>query len=104
MISYRDRLAVRPLVGTAWAWEPYKPHVAAIIKVTAIHWDGQEWRVSAQIVASVRGTETVEPEWRVDLSRFWEASYALGAAGPWGASPSSVRRGEPQPDEEGGQL
>lgn len=96
-----DAEAPRPLADTFWAWEPELEHAAALIKVTSVRWNGEEWHVGAQVLAGAEGTAVSDNTWWNDLSRFWEAChYVAPDAGPNAFAP--VRRGAPQPDETGG--
>jgi len=100
--SYR-RDAVRPLAGTLWVWEPDSPHAIALIKVTRVRWNGEEWHVGARALL-YDPAKPLEParwtneSWN-DLSRFWEACHRVA---PMAGAPTvggQFRRGEPQPDE-----
>lgn len=98
-MSY-DREAVRPLAGTRWAWEPGSPHAAALIEVTGVRWNGEEWWVTARVLAGSDTAGKAGAEYGNDLSRFWEASHRVSKnAGPAGYHPDAVRRGAPRPDE-----
>lgn len=95
-----DRQAARPVAGTLWAWEPGKPHAAALIKVTEVRWNGEEWWVRARILAGSVTAGLAGREYLNDLSRFWEAChYVLRAPGPSRMQNGVVRRGEPQAGE-----
>ena len=101
-VSY-NREAVRPLVGTIWAWEPGNPDAAALIEVTRVTWNGEEWWVTAKTLADNDkfGGPKVGAEYPNDLARFWEAAYRVSKNhGPGGYHPDAVRRGAPLADEQ----
>lgn len=94
-VSSYDRDATRPLVGSLWAWEPEA--APALIKVTTVRWNGEEWRVGTRSLATVSlpGNLQSGEIWN-DLSRFWEACHAVAESpGPRG----HTRRGAPQAGE-----
>lgn len=101
MVDDHNREAVRPLLGTLWAWEPRKAHAACLIEVTRTWWNGEEWWVTARIVAAPAGDrEKIGREYPNELSRFWEACHRVSKnPGPAGYHPDAVRRGAPQADE-----
>ncbi len=99
-MSY-NREAVRPLAGTLWAWEPRKPHAAALVEVTEVRWNGEEWWVRARILAGSVAAGLAGREYLNDLDRFWEACHRVSVNhGPAGYHPAAVRRGPPQADEQ----
>jgi hypothetical protein len=100
-VSY-DREAVRPLVGTLWAWEPRSSHAAALIEVTKVIWNGEEWWVSARVIAACgKYGQEAGGEYPNDLDRFWEACHRVSVNhGPAGYHPNAVRRGPPLADEQ----
>jgi len=98
-VSY-NREAVRPLVGTIWAWEPRKPRVAALVEVTRVWWNGEEWWVKARIIAGSEFAGKPGSEWGNELNRFWEACHRVSVDhGPAGYHPAAFRRGPPQAGE-----
>jgi hypothetical protein len=98
-IDSHNRTAARPVVGSLWAWEPEKPHAAALIKVTSVRWNGEEWWVGTeQLLPGAEGDEI----WN-DLSRFWEACHYVavdpGLSGAPDMALAVTLFGEPRPDE-----
>jgi hypothetical protein len=91
----RDRNATRPLAGTLWAWEPGEPTAAALIEVTRTWWNGEEWWVSARILAGPQAGG----EYPNELGRFWEACHRVHARPGPGRGRGATRSGEPQPEE-----
>ena len=93
-IDSYNRTARRPLVGTLWMWEPES--APALIRVTSVVWNGEEWRVGTLPLPAPPGPE--RELWN-DLSRFWEAChYVRPQAGPPGVR-GATRSGTPEPDE-----
>jgi hypothetical protein len=96
--------ARRPVVGSLWVWEPEKPHAVALIKVTAVRWNGEEWFVGTEALAEnageVMGTSNIGHGviWN-DLSHFWEACHYVAASPGPPRARGAVRRGEPQEGE-----
>ena len=95
MISSYDREATRPLAGTLWVWEPEKPHAVALIRVTGVRWNGEEWHVGARAITDGAGSG----EYWNDLSRFWEAAHRVSRRATAAGTPGVTRKGAPQPDE-----
>jgi hypothetical protein len=93
------RGAVRPVVGTVWAWEPEAAHAAALIRVTGVRWNGEEWYVGTEALGGGRPAKTSGATLWNDLSRFWEACHAVAAEPGPGGRRGLVRRGAPRPDE-----
>lgn len=98
-IDSYNREATRPLVGTLWVWEPET--APALIKVSAVRWNGEEWWVEAEIVAVAPRPGCGEPGERYpnDLSRFWEAVHRVSRRAGAAGTPGVTRRGAPQADE-----
>ena len=100
------REAMRPLAGTLWAWEPESEHAAALIRVTAVHWNGEEWFVGAEVLAENPRPAIGRPTmgrgvfWN-DLDRFWEACHRVHVKPGPRSGRGVTRRGDPQPDEVG---
>lgn len=95
MISSYDRNAVRPLAGTLWAWEPES--APALIRVTSVRWNGEEWYVGTMTLAEYVLPGSLGREVWNDLSRFWEACHrVLAQPGPQGGQ---TRHGAPRADE-----
>jgi len=98
-VSY-DRNALRPLPGTLWAWEPRSEHSRALIEVTSVRWNGEEWFVGVRaLLASTAFRVLARGVIWNDLERFWEACHYI-ASEP-GPGSGLARSGAPQPDEMG---
>jgi hypothetical protein len=102
MISSYDREATRPLAGTLWVWEPEKPHAVALIRVTGVRWNGEEWFVQTTTIAAAGaypGDVVGAVNWN-DLGRFWEAAHRVSRRATASGTPGVTRKGAPQPDEQ----
>lgn len=102
MISGYDPEAVRPVVGSLWAWEPDKPHAAALVQVTDVWWNGEEWWVgtlSPAVAAASIGRLRLRPDIN-ELDRFWEAVHGIMVRpGPVQSRRGLTRSGRPLPEE-----
>lgn len=97
-MSY-DRNALRPLPGTLWAWEPRAEHARALVEVTSVRWNGEEWFVGTKALLA-RDTFGAVGDGEIcnDLDRFWEAChYVAPEAGAHACAP--LRSGAPVADE-----
>jgi len=100
MISSYDRNAARPTVGTLWAWEPET--ALALVKVTSVLWNGEEWFVGTRSVLDIGLPSTLgRGEVWNDLSRFWEACHYVAANPGVPGTRGATRRGVPEPEELG---
>jgi len=96
-INSYDISAARPLAGTLWVWEPQA--APALVKVTRVLWNGEEWWVETQSLADYGPfRQKLGVAWN-DLSRFWEACHCVAASAGPPQTKGITRRGDPQPDE-----
>ena len=98
-ISGYDRSAVRPLPGSLWVWEPEA--APALIKVTKVFWNGEEWWVKTTSLASYDlPVRLLTETYLNELGRFWGACHHVSAAaGPPPGPRTVTRKGEPLPEE-----
>lgn len=92
----------RPEPGTLWVWEPRSLTAAALIEVTQLKWDGEQWHVEARVLAAkasqFAGQVVGETYWN-ELSRFWQVCYRVSyQPGPVGPV-RGIRRGPLHADE-----
>jgi hypothetical protein len=66
-------------VGTAWAWEPLKPHARQDVRITATRWNGEEWWIETENLTTTRYSAAGARCWN-ELDRFVEATVFLGPA------------------------
>ncbi len=74
--SAKERAAegLLPEVGSEWVWEPLKPRVMELVRVTEVRWNGDEWMVQSELL---KGAGAGGRYWN-DLSRWMEATVFLG--------------------------
>jgi hypothetical protein len=79
-VNSYDPLAKTPKVGSRWVWEIDLPHAVALVEVTEVKWNGEEWWVWSKPLLIVGGSEAAErlPAVPNDLSRFMEAVTPVG--------------------------
>jgi hypothetical protein len=94
--------AARPEPGTLWAWEPHSLTAAALIEVTQLRWNGEEWWVEARVIAGkaaeFAGVKVGSLYWN-ELSRFWEACYRVSKSPGLLGHSAGIRRGPLQVGE-----
>lgn len=80
-----DPKAKLPKVGTRWVWEIDQAHARALIEVTEVIWNGEEWWVRSKSMGGESWPESLlpkpgEPEggYLNDLDRFWQAATPIG--------------------------
>jgi len=96
-IDSYDLQAHTPALGSRWVWEIDTLVARAVIEVTGVMWNGEEWWIR---------TRTLLPNWSYpltgpeetdnDLSRFAEAVTPVGAALPHTWVYRAVRAGTEQ--------
>lgn len=94
--------AARPEPGTLWVWEPRSLTAVALIEVTRVRWNGEEWWVEAQVLAAKTaefGGQKVGGKYWNELSRFWEACYRVSRSPGLVGHSAGIRRGPLQLDE-----
>lgn len=101
-VSSYTRTAVRPVVGSLWVWKP--DSAPEFVRVTRVHWNGEEWWVVTEALDVLPLPLYVPPKklaWN-DLTVFWENCHYIA---PHPGVPArttaihAVRRGAPRPDE-----
>lgn len=94
--------AARPEPGTLWVWEPHSLAAVALIEVTRVQWNGEEWWVAARVVAAkasqVASQVVGETYWN-ELGRFWEACHRVAKKPGLVGTPDGIRRGPLRDDE-----
>jgi hypothetical protein len=66
-VNSYDPEARRPKVGSVWVWELDLLPARALVLVTEVMWNGEEWWVTTESLLGNQGPH------HNDLSRFWEA-------------------------------
>ena len=95
-INSYDPDAVRPVVGSRWAWG------TDLLTVTGVLWNGEEWWIETQHAALVDLPVSLCPvkrQWN-DVSLFWENAHRVALGHGPGPNPKgATRRGPARPDE-----
>lgn len=77
MISSYEPNAPLPKIGSRWVWEIDQPGARALIEVTDVFWNGEEWWVRTRNLFDSL-PDSLREDALNDLSRFWEACVPVG--------------------------
>lgn len=77
MVNSCDPDAPTPKVGSRWVWEIDLPHARALLEVTDVFWNGEEWWIETKSLLSSDVFPTKEFVYN-ELGRFWEAVTPVG--------------------------
>lgn len=76
-------LGIVPSIGSTWIWEPEKPHARQYVRVTDVHWNGEEWWVESERLNGLLKARPPLPDgkryWN-ELSRWVEATVLVEPA------------------------
>jgi len=78
-VNSYDADAPLPRIGSRWVWEIDSPTARAVVEVSAVKWNGEEWWVETTTLMPDSFPSTRNKHLN-DVGRFWEAATVIGGA------------------------